>query len=1487
MRTLFAFLIILSGSITAKSQSFFNASKPIASQFRFENVTEVVIPFDYDGDSDEDILVGCNGEYAFFVYENNGAEEFFIDTSIQTSLTFVTNILTADLNGDTLKDIIILSNGNNKSIRWHQNLGNGNFGPELILLNNASASLSLVRIADIDYDSDLDILFNFGGNSIRWFKNDGDGNFIDNGSIFTGSLDQYEIKDMNGDGFVDLVVVQKPLTVYFKNQGNGVFNNQTSIFSLGGTTPRTLYIHDADSDGDIDVSFSTLIYYTSGGGYWRSVLYYVENLGNGIFNSTYETVIDERYALGFIYWDIDENGFTDILAFSSTDTTIYWYPNNGDANFSVRDTLLYPAINIRYFNTADLNNDGNLDLLTSSNGFNQVAWYKNLGGLNFTSPKFPSNIVATPNDLAFGDLDNDGTLDILVAAGWRNIISYIRNLGDLKFGNLNSIVHTYTIPASGYSRAVHISDLDGDGNNDIIYGYDASSFNEGDGKIVWLKNNGFGEFIEPIELLNNVTNYVWAVSSADLDNDGDMDIIASIDSKVLYFKNNGSGLFDSPIEIMSINVGIIETIDIDNNGTLELLLGTKLVRYLGNNQFSTPTTIPGHILSDDKKFTVDYDNDGFIDIMSGISSYTNSNGFGWSRNLQNGTFDVMEVLFRDSIDSFVPGDFDNDGDIDVASSKRNGDGFVWYENFNNDTFSTAQLVPLNIGTDDFRELYAVDMDEDGDLDLISTYYSNGISSGNIDFRGGVAISENLLGDTLTTINGKIYWDKNEDNIFNGTDEALKGLAIILQPGNLTYYSDLHGNYTIFATDTGNYTITVEAPFVIDCQGPIEFTTSSSPFNFQYQSNLILNNDIVFKGPTPDCRKVSGRVFDDINSNGQFDNNERYLNGKLVNSSQAGTTFSNQNGRYNFYIPNEVEDTISINSDSSYIYFGFCSAGILEDSQTYPLNNENHNINISTNDTTNIDFGVYREFYGNTNLRISDFNTYFGNDAGQEFRAWIEIRTIGLISEPCTLRIKHSPLLTLTESSLNPTSSASNFVEWIFPAGSISEIYKIQMEWYLDSTAIEGDTLNWEASYSCSNLVDNCPYDNSAIRDVLITSGPLRIASENVTLLSTRPEGIMPQLISSDAVLSYMLNFQNPLSTTAYNVIIIDTLSKKLNINSISNIFSSYEDYDIRITNDGVLIIELNGINLSNAAENQLNSYGFVQFNIALKNDVEIGDSILNNATVYFNGTVAIVSNEVIHIVHDFTPPTAACFDSLLIYLDENGLAFIDASSIDNGSSDNVEIVDMTISETNFDCDKIGISELELIVMDNIGNQDSCFTIVTVLDTIKPEIYCNNISVELMNGETISILDQINAFSTSDNCGVLEVVANKIEFTDQDIGNNQVEITIEDENGNFDTCLINVKVTILTNILESFYGINSTLSPNPTSNSAVLNFSKNLPFIYSLELFNAKGQSVISYLNLNQKTITIEKGDLNAGIYFLRIKHNEMNQVVANYKLIFH
>jgi len=183
-----------------------------------------------------------------------------------------------------------------------------------------------LTLFDYDDDGDLDL---FQGNDHQenfLFRNDGNQKFSEVGresgiavndqGISTGSM-HGSIGDVDGDGLIDLLVVDLRYGSLYKNMRNGIFEDITessgirATFSGKGAWGAALF--DFDNDGDLDifsanglaeelVEQSPLLLENDGKGYFRDV-------GRKI--SDY--FADLRSGRGAAVWDFDNDGDMDII----------------------------------------------------------------------------------------------------------------------------------------------------------------------------------------------------------------------------------------------------------------------------------------------------------------------------------------------------------------------------------------------------------------------------------------------------------------------------------------------------------------------------------------------------------------------------------------------------------------------------------------------------------------------------------------------------------------------------------------------------------------------------------------------------------------------------------------------------------------------------------------------------------------------------------------------------------------------------------------------------------------------------------------------------------------------------------------------------------------------------------------------------------------------------------------------------------------------
>ena len=162
-------------------------------------------------------------------------------------------------------------------------------------------------------------------------------------------------------------------------------------------------------------------------------------------------------------------------------------------------------------------------------------------------------------------------------------------------------------------------------------------------------------------------------------------------------------------------------------------------------------------------------------------------------------------------------------------------------------------------------------------------------------------------------------------------------------------------------------------------------------------------------------------------------------------------------------------------------------------------------------------------------------------------------------------------------------------------------------------------------------------------------------------------------------------------------------------------------------------------------------------------------------------------------VEDNIAPVVITKD-ISISLNANGLAFIEADDIDDGSSDACGISGMTLDNTIFDCSNIGTNTVILTVVDNNGNQASAEARVVVEDNIAPVVITKDITVELNEKGKVTISPEDVYEDVLDNCGIAFMTLDVTSFTCEEVGNNFVLLSVTDFGGNIGTAEAIIEVT---------------------------------------------------------------------------------------------
>ncbi len=261
---------------------------------------------------------------------------------------------------------------------------------------------------------------------------------------------------------------------------------------------------------------------------------------------------------------------------------------------------------------------------------------------------------------------------------------------------------------------IHPADVDSDGDIDmlaaLIY----------DNKIVWYENKGDGSY--DAHTITSSAIYARAVYAADLDGDGDMDVLSASedDDKIAWYKNDGNENFTAiNISTAANGAWVVSAADMDGDGDMDVqsasLYDDKLVWYEndGSENF-TALTITDDAEGAMSLYTIDFDSDGDMDVLCNNFWYENDGAQTFTKHLiASGASDVRSVYAAD---------MDGDGDIDALSASIDIDRVAWYENDGSENFTVRIIASNAIGA---NSVYACDMDGDGDMDVLTApYYDN-------------------------------------------------------------------------------------------------------------------------------------------------------------------------------------------------------------------------------------------------------------------------------------------------------------------------------------------------------------------------------------------------------------------------------------------------------------------------------------------------------------------------------------------------------------------------------------------------------------------------------------------------------------------------------------------------------------------------------------------------------------------------------------------
>jgi tetratricopeptide (TPR) repeat protein len=369
--------------------------------------------------------------------------------------------------------------------------------------------------------------------------------------IYNDLTDKYGLKDVSAgriawgdydnDGYQDMLLDGRRL---FKNAGGKSFIEITSLAFPDTNAAGGGLWGDFDNDGDLDmITKDPETVRLNDGGVFKKV--------SGEFSLSDNKVSTEGVGIA----DLNKDGYIDIYFANYENNFVYEKDQlllgKGNGKFSdVSETSgILPADGKnragRGVNTGDFDNDGDQDIYVSNYRLTENFLFRNEGAGFFINIAKEKGVAGEETagwwghtiGSEWGDIDNDGDLDLITAnlahpryIDFSNMTMLYENSGapDFKFTDIRRSTgikyeETHSEPAFG--------DLDNDGYLDIYI----NDVYEGRRSFLYM-NNGNKTFRDVTYLSGTRHFNGWGVAYADIDNDGDLDIL-SAGGKVQLFLN--------------------------------------------------------------------------------------------------------------------------------------------------------------------------------------------------------------------------------------------------------------------------------------------------------------------------------------------------------------------------------------------------------------------------------------------------------------------------------------------------------------------------------------------------------------------------------------------------------------------------------------------------------------------------------------------------------------------------------------------------------------------------------------------------------------------------------------------------------------------------------------------------------------------------------------------------------------------------------------
>jgi hypothetical protein len=505
-------------------------------------------------------------------------------------------------------------------------------------------------------------------------------------------------------GLGDIVILTEYNAVEFVNE----------IVYLTGSAPQptSVAINDFNNDNQLDIVVAN-----SG----------TDNLGILLASNNSAFGSEIMYPIGtdsspqyVITCDINKDNQTDIVSANSKMNSISVIMGYGNGSFA--EQIIYPiGDKSSPFGVVagDINNDNRLDLVVVNKGTDSIGILFGYDYTSFQSQQTYSNIYnLSPRAVVVNDFNKDNILDIAAVFSMSDTWCIFLGYGNGSF----TIAKTYSLPNGSNPWAIGVGDFNNDNQSDIVIA-NRDSNNIG---VLLGDDNGNFSTIRLYPTGNDSTPY--AIAFGDFNNDSRLDIVAANhgSDNIVVFLGYGNGSFASSVAYptgQDSTPYAVTVADFNNDGRLDIGVanyGTNNVGVLfgyGNGMFRAQVTFSSGFPSNPAWISVgDFNGDNQFDIAT-----ANFNAASVSILLGYGNGSFVPVVTYSVGDGSAPqctcvGDFNNDNILDIAAANSGTNNIVVLFGFGDGSFLLGSAYSTGIGSLPYA-LTTGDFNKDGRLDI--------------------------------------------------------------------------------------------------------------------------------------------------------------------------------------------------------------------------------------------------------------------------------------------------------------------------------------------------------------------------------------------------------------------------------------------------------------------------------------------------------------------------------------------------------------------------------------------------------------------------------------------------------------------------------------------------------------------------------------------------------------------------------------------------